>query len=95
MFRISGTTNGLLTKTGFQSETLESRCDWLTLALSFPHWLRAPSSHNQFVNLPKFEYVESIFISLIIKYYFLDVIIVQKSILSREFSHHFHIKFKF
>ena len=40
-----------VTETGFQTYTLKSLNDWLTL--SDFDWLRAPSSKHQFENLPE------------------------------------------
>ena len=37
---------------GFQTDSSKPRYDWLTLSQTFPHWLRAPSSQNQFENPP-------------------------------------------
>ena len=40
----------IVVPTGFQTDNWKPRCDWLALSHSFPHWLRAPSTQNQFEN---------------------------------------------
>ena len=42
-----------VTETGFQTDTLKSLNDWLTLSDSDFDWLRAPSTKHQFENRPK------------------------------------------
>ena len=41
-------------RTGFQTDTSKSRCDWLRLSQSHPHCrFRALSNQNQFENPPE------------------------------------------
>jgi len=42
----------LKTKTRLQTDTTRPHSDWLTPSRSYPHWLKATSSQNQFENPP-------------------------------------------